>query len=234
MRFNEPDTNARKIAVYLLDSAGAAVTGFTPSAGQLKISKSGAAPVNGTGTWAEVSSGVYTYTATQAETVTYGYLLLIVNGFGGSQYVWVEEITGHITEGATDVSARRIPIYLTLTGTPVTGFSLVTLASQSTISVNGAAFAAGTGSFAETGLGAYYYQADTTEVADAGALVIKTIGAGHDNYVYIQTIHSTETEVADADPEPIAAPFTTEGLGTLDHVTDALKRLCEYAKVKAP
>ncbi len=233
MRFNEPDTNARKIAVYLLDSTNTPVTGFTPSAGQLKISKSGAAPVNGAGTWAEVSAGVYTYTCTQAETVTYGYILLIINGFGGDQYVWIEEITGHITEGATEIGARRVPIYLTLTGTPVTGFSLVTLASHSTISVNGAAFAAGTGAYAETGLGAYYYEAATTDVDEAGALVIKTIGAGHDNYVYIQTIHSSLIEEEDEDPEPIAAPFTTEGLDTLDHVTDALNRLCEYAKVKA-
>lgn len=78
---NQATAALKRIIFKLVDS----VDGFTPklaitfAAGELKLSKNGAAEVNIGGTVTEVAGGVYYYNPTTAELDTLGYLSLRTN-----------------------------------------------------------------------------------------------------------------------------------------------------------
>lgn len=227
MNFAETNPQARAIAVYLEDSGGP-VTGFSPAAGDIKVSLSGAVVATGGGTWTELSGGFYVYEASATEARTQSYVALIVQNYGGDPFVWVEDIGQRIAVNEGTGLARRIPIYLTSSSVPVTG---VAVSGETTLAINGAAFTAASGSFGESGLGLYYYQAALADVDESGIVILRTLGGSHDDYAYTQTIVS-DGEDADEDLTPIPAPYTPASPEYVDHVAAAIGRLCEYSKRK--
>lgn len=228
MNYAEKHSNARKIGVYLADAAGVAITGFTPSAGQLKVSLSGAATANGGGSWHELAAGAYVYTATQAETTTHSWLAVLVSGHGGDQFVWVEDIGDRVVAGEDRAAYLRMPVYLQdAAGTPVTGRDI---GATTQLSINSAAFAARLGAvYGEAGQGLYYYQADPAEVAAEGLVILKVLDAASKPYLYAQGVLAGASESA-ADLVPIAAPYAPGDQLYRDQLAAALARLCEYSK----
>lgn len=75
---SESTAARRRVLVYLVDDADGktAETGVTVSAGDVKISKNGAAEANHAGTWAELAGGLYSYEFTQGELDTLGFASL--------------------------------------------------------------------------------------------------------------------------------------------------------------
>jgi hypothetical protein len=82
MQIQRSTTNAaqRKIPFFAIDDDGAdsfaPKTGLTFSPTEVKLSKNGAAEVDGTGTITEIGGGAYCYNATQAEVDTLGFLTI--------------------------------------------------------------------------------------------------------------------------------------------------------------
>jgi hypothetical protein len=76
LKLSEGTAARRRILVYLLDDTDGktAETGVTVSAGDIKISKNGAAEANHTGTWTEISGGLYHYEYTSGELDTLGFI----------------------------------------------------------------------------------------------------------------------------------------------------------------
>jgi hypothetical protein len=76
LKQSESTAARRRILVYLVDDTDGktAETGVTVSAGDIKISKNGAAEANHAGTWTEVASGLYHYEFTSGELDTFGYV----------------------------------------------------------------------------------------------------------------------------------------------------------------
>lgn len=250
MNYNESDATLRRIPVYLEDSLGVPVTGATPTGAQILVSKSGDAFANGAGTWVEVGVGNYYYQATQAETATDSYIFLIVSATGAVVFPYTVDIGSRIAMDEDLAAARRIPIYLKLAGSPVTGLTLTGAEVQ--VGINGAAFANGVGTATETGYGAYYYEADLTEVAAVGYRVIKVNDAGADVYVYTfdvvavsvdagdgsyfgsyfggpGTTATTTTTVATS-AAAVVSPYVATAPEYVDHVANAINRLAEQFK----
>lgn len=252
MKFDETVAAYRKIPVFL-QSGGIGVTGFSPAAGELKISLSGDAAVNGGGVWAEIGGGIYTYQCTQAETQTLSYITLIVASTGIDTFCWFEDIGYRIAAGETAGARLRVPIFLIGTAGPVLGASVAT---ETQVSVNGGAFTAPSGTFGESGDGAYYYQAAPSEVATIGSLVLNIANALAP-CVYTQSVLDAVNTTAIADgvsgyfgsyfgagtevaptptpaPTPIPAAVTPASETYVNHAQSAIDRLCEFAKVVAP
>ena len=76
IKLNESTAARRRIPVTLVDDTDGktAETGITISAGDLKISKNGAAQANHSGTLTEIAIGDYYYEAAAGEVDTFGYL----------------------------------------------------------------------------------------------------------------------------------------------------------------
>jgi hypothetical protein len=96
----EPEAARRRIPVRLVSSAGVAQTGLTFSAGDLKLSKDGAAESNHSGTISEVAGGLYYYEATQSEVDTLGFLSLRVVKAGALDFIAVIAIREDTVRGA--------------------------------------------------------------------------------------------------------------------------------------
>jgi hypothetical protein len=258
MNYNETDADSRKLAVYLVDSSGTPVTGFVPASGELQVSLSGSALANGGGIWTEIGSGFYTYEATQAETQTYSFLALVITNAGIKTFVWTEDIGTRIAEGETDSAYLRIPLYLLLADgiTPATGLDL-SIDVTSRTSINAVAFGVPPGSFTEIGSGLYYYQADSSEVSNAGVLIVLCYDASITTFAYSQTITAGLTTSGPTGesgyfgsyfgtgdnapaavspvvtPTPIPVPVVAGDAEYVDHAEAAVNRLPEYAKSKS-
>lgn len=76
IKLSEATAARRRIPVVLVDDTDGktAETGITLSAGDMKISKNGAAEANHAGSLVELATGDYYYEATQGELDTVGYL----------------------------------------------------------------------------------------------------------------------------------------------------------------
>src|SRR5262245_49380679 len=87
-----------------------------------------------------------------------------------------------IAVGEATAAKRRVifPIYLDDGSSLATSGSAATTPPAGTIqvSINGAAFADGLGTFAHLASGIYYYEAAPSEVAAAGFLLIKFVRTG--------------------------------------------------------
>lgn len=253
MNYNESDATLRQIPIYLEDSGGSPVTGLTLTGAELKVSLSGAAFVDGGGTATEVGSGYYYYTATQAETLTDSFITLRVNDAAAKVYVISVDIGERIQQNEPAASARRLPIYMVDTsGTPVTGLTLDDTRAQ--VSVAGGAFADIVNTPAtEVGLGLYYYELDLTEVATSGVGILKVVHPSAVPYIYAWDV-VPEVVLDDGEcgyfggyfglclaeaasttgPSPVESPLELNDPEYLDLAAQAISRLCEYAKRKAP
>ncbi len=256
MNYGETTASKRRIAVYLVDSSGDPVTGLTLTGSEVQVSASGAAFADAAGTITEIGDGAYYYQATQADTETFGYLLLKVvdAGAAAEPFVFVTEIEingePRLLVSEANLTRRRMPIYLTDTdGVAVPALDLDGFIE---VSVAGAAFVAASGTWTETGSGAYYYTVDATENATSGLAVLKVTHGDARTYVYtfdvVDEYSPTEGDCAnyfgnyfgscdveegeDAGPDPIEAVAVSVPAVLVDHVTEALSRLPEYAKAK--
>ena len=222
MRYGEPIAALRQIPVYLIDAARAPVIGAAPSGSELQVSKSGAAWATAGGVWTEVGLGAYTYEASKAETQTGSFLLLRVAATGARVYVYAVDIGDGLVIGA-EAEARRVPIYLVdEDGDEVTGLTLS--GSEVQISIAGAAWATGTGTAAEIGLGAYYYELAEGEL-DEGIGMLRVSDAGAQVYVYTWDVTPAAVALAEGTAPLLADPEYAEGLVEIDHITAAIRRL---------
>lgn len=80
LQFKQSETTAarRRMLVRLVDATDLSTpeTGVTVAAGDLKISKNGAAEANHAGTWTEIGGGDYYYEFTSGELDTFGFIRL--------------------------------------------------------------------------------------------------------------------------------------------------------------
>ncbi len=177
---NESVAAARRIPLDLDDGAGAEYTGTAPTGSEVLISISGSAFATASGTVTKLRNGDFYYEATQAETRGRGFRLLRLakSGMGTAVFEWY---VGSRRASDADAVARRIPIMLELSGAAVTGITLT--GSEIEISVNGAAFATGTGTATEIGYGAYYYQPPASELS-RGYSLLNVNDSAADEYKY--------------------------------------------------
>lgn len=97
---SESTAAQRRIPLYLVD----ATDGFTPetglsfSAGDLKLSKNGAAEANHGGSVTEMAGGLYYYEATQGELDTVGFLSVRVAKTGVRAFVALCEVRDHVAD----------------------------------------------------------------------------------------------------------------------------------------
>lgn len=231
MKYNESDAGLRRIPVYLKDASGDPVPGLALAGSEIQVSLSGGAFVNGEGVWIERSAGLYYYEATQAESVTDSFVTVKVvdSSLVAKPYVFSVDIGDRIEVDELIAEARRVPIYMVdSSGNPVTGLTL----SDVELAENGFDFAAAVNAPAtEIGSGAYYYELDATEVTLEGVSTLKVEHASANTYVYaFDMIPSTDdTE----EPAPTPIPATAFEIGdpeAIDHIEEALARLCEQFK----
>jgi hypothetical protein len=227
VRFAEPIAALRRIPVYLVDAAGVPVTGVVPVGAELQISKAGSAWGVGGGTWSELGLGLYAYEATLAEATTTSFLLLRVAVAAARPYVYATDIGDRISPTAA-ANERRVPIYLVDgLGDPAPGVDISVVADNVTLTVAGGALTDGAGLLVEIGLGAYYYELDATELVEgAGVLRFEdVVDAVAQVYVYTWDVRPAGTPLAVV-TEPLKVPAdVTEQVTTIDHVTEALRRL---------
>lgn len=177
---NESVAAARRIPLDLDDGAGAEYTGAPPTGAEVLISIYGSAWQTAGGSVVKLRDGDFYYEATQAETRGRGFRLLRVaaTGLGTAIFEWY---VGARRSADANAEARRIPIMLELSGTPVTG--VVLTGAEVEMSINGAAFATGAGTAAEIGYGAYYYEPTAAEMA-RGHTMLNVNDAAADEYKY--------------------------------------------------
>jgi len=182
MKYAEPNPDERRIPIYLEDTSGNPVTGVVFAAGDIRVSKSGAAMADYAGTWTEVGGGLYYYEATQLEVTTPSFVMLAVTGTGAKKIVYTVGIGERISINNADPLARRIPIYLEdSTGAGVPGLAL---AGLSAFGKNGAAYVAPSGAFGEIENGAYYYELTLAEIDTAGFGVLSILDPSILDFVY--------------------------------------------------
>lgn len=220
----ETDPTFRRIYVYLVTSAREPVTGYTPSSGELRVSKSGATLADGAGSWVELADGHYYYQATQTELTTDSFLFLLVEAPTAVPFPLVVDIGDRIARGS-DASARRVPIYLQLSSAGVEGLDLDDTIE---IIVNGAAAAAADGSWGEAGGGVYYYEHTEDEIIDRGYRVLTVDHEDADAYAYGYSVLS---DIANA--EPVEPPALIPGAVVfgdpeyVDLAENAVNRMCQ-------
>lgn len=254
MNYNESDASLRQIPIYLEDSSGSPVTGATLTGAELKVSLSGAAFVNGGGTATEVGGGYYYYTATQAETLTDSFIMLRVADAAAKVYVVSVDIGTRVEQDEPSATARRLPIYLVDSGgNAVAGLTLDDTRVQ--LSAAGGAFADIVNTPAtEIGLGAYYYELDPTEVTTPGVNVLKVVHPSAVPYVYAWDVVAAAPALDSGEcgyfggyfglcggdttpasgPSPVESPLEPSDPEYIDLAAQAINRLCEFARRKAP
>lgn len=91
LKISESTSANRRIPVKLVDSVDgfSAEIGMVASAGEIKISKNGAAEANHAGTFTEIGGGLYYYQFTQGELDTAGFISFRMNKTGCRQYDFV-------------------------------------------------------------------------------------------------------------------------------------------------
>jgi len=94
MQQSEATAAQRRVLVYLVDDTDGktAETGVTISAGDVKISKNGAAEANHGGTWAEIATGTYYYEFTAAELDTLGFVAFKITKSGVRTFVTAAQV----------------------------------------------------------------------------------------------------------------------------------------------
>lgn len=177
---NESTAAARRIPLDLDDGAGSEYTGTAPSGSEVLISIQGGAFATAAGVVTKLRTGDFYYEATQAETRGRGMRLLRLAKSGMGTAIFEFYCGDRMASDPMD-EARRIPVMLELSGTPVTGVPVS--GSEIEVSNNGGAFTTGAGSAAEIGYGAYYYQPTATEYV-RGYSLINVNNAAADEYKY--------------------------------------------------
>lgn len=118
---NETFDTLRRFPFYCVyEIGGEAATGLTFSAGDLKISKNGAAEVNHAGSASELAGGLYYYQATPAEVDTQGFFTFRMAKANIRPFVVLSEVgnLGRIGAPAGVSLAGDVANLLTRLGTP--------------------------------------------------------------------------------------------------------------------
>jgi hypothetical protein len=163
MKLGESDLTQIRIPVSIVDTSGAAVTGYVPSAGELQISYSGSTLATAPGSLVEIGGGAYYYQGTTADAAVEGFTLVRINHTGYRGIGW-RPVTG---------SSGIITFPLEIDdadGLPVTGRA--PSAGALHLSINGAAYGSATGTFGEIGGGAYYYAHDVRSISGFVLLLV--------------------------------------------------------------
>lgn len=212
-----------KLPIYIADSAGVGVAALTFTGSEIQTSRNGAAFADAGGATGAIGLGAYYYQTTQSDES--GALLTIRAAKAGYD-AWVFACAPGVVDfaaGATGPS-RYVPMYLVdAAGAPVTG--AIPTGSEIQVSVDGAAWADGAGSWHSIGNGAYYYNPTTDEVSTPGLFMVKAAVTGA--VTYIRAVQLGDAE-ADDPPDPI--PITPVVAGDeeyLDIEALALSRLCQ-------
>ncbi len=203
IKYGETVAAARRIPVYLVDTSNNPVTGQVPVGAQLLVSLSGAAWVNGAGTWTERGTGNYYYEPTLAEVTTGSFLMIRVFVAAAKKFVFSVDIGTRFLINEDTASRRRVPVYM-IDATGVELASLTFAGAEKQVSERGAAFADAGGAITEIGgtglgLGAYYYDAPQTDVDSVGYGVLKVIKTGAVPYIYVWSVSDTPFDPVTAD-----------------------------------
>jgi hypothetical protein len=119
---NEAAAARRRLPLYMQTAAGAPATGLTFVAGDLKLSKNGAAQANHAGAVAEVGLGLYHYECAAGEVDTVGYLSVIVTKGGAQTFHAMAQVIPVPASGGGGATATEIAdAILTRDWTAVTG-----------------------------------------------------------------------------------------------------------------
>lgn len=92
LKKSEATAARRRIPFRMVDGSGAAVTGLTFAAADIKVSKNGAAEENSAGADTEIAGGLYYYEATQGELDTIGFVTFRATGAGAGVAVAVVQV----------------------------------------------------------------------------------------------------------------------------------------------
>lgn len=94
---DESTAARRRIPIICVDATDGVTpeTGVTISAGDLKLSKNGAAEGNHAGTLTELAGGLYYYEATAGELDTLGFLTLRLSKSGVKVFYGLVQVVGH-------------------------------------------------------------------------------------------------------------------------------------------
>lgn len=210
MRRNEPRAELRRIPIQLEDGAGNPITGADLD-GKISLSLSGAAPIAQAGTWTELGAGTYVYEATQPETDTDLFLLVMAIDASWRPFVlpvWIDD--GLVVAQAT-AGKRRMPIWIeSSSGLGVPGLALSGAEVQ--LCTDGVTFVNGTGAATEIGLGAYYYEATAAELVE-GIVVLKVIDSGG------SPMFTIAYDVAPGDAADPIAELVTPPIGAIASTT---------------
>ncbi len=112
---SEATAAQRRILVYLVDvnDGITPITGITVSAGDIKISKNGAANANHGGSWTEVGLGLYYYQFTSGEVDTLGYASFLIAQATIRTFVKEVQVVVLSPFAAISISIANIWDYLT-------------------------------------------------------------------------------------------------------------------------
>lgn len=120
---SESTAARRRVPVYLVDSTDGFTpeTGITFSAGDIKISKNGAAEGNHAGTVTELAGGLYYYECTSGEVDTLGFLSARFTKTGVRTFVAVAQVMAAAAGGSAPTATQIADEILTRDWTAVSG-----------------------------------------------------------------------------------------------------------------
>lgn len=203
-------------------------TGFTFSAGQVKIKAPGdVAFSNATlGNIVECGHGQYAVQLTSAQTASEGSVLVFFSDGTNRDFSNYEMIASSTDE------VLEIPFSIyNGSGVGVTGFTFSP--GDVEIRLPGGSFsAADEGNVVEYGLGQYALVLTSAQRLSPGAIMLFfSDGVNQDYFGYELNAADAGTDTTPADlPDPVPAPAASDLLDEYDHVAAMLDRLPEYAR----
>lgn len=189
----------------------------------------------------EIGYGDYVIALDASQVATDGYVFSTAHVTGSQPWSGYELIGPSMNIGGIAVnepsSAKRyLPFHLsdaTDPLTPVTGHSFVT--GEVKIRLPGGGYAnADVSQVAEIGNGDYVLVLSPTQVATAGLVFLAALVTGAQTWTSAYRVLGPKTTITVTPPTPL--PIVTSSTvvaEVIDHSTDALKRLCEFAKRRA-
>src|SRR5688572_14337103 len=109
LKLSEGTAARRRIPFRMVDADGAAVTGISFAAADIKVSKNGAAEGNSGGSDTEIAGGLYYYEATAGELDTLGFVTLRATGAGAGVAVAVAQVVSFDPYDAVRAGLTALP-----------------------------------------------------------------------------------------------------------------------------
>ena len=127
LKLSEGTAARRRIPLYLVEDSDGKTpkTGVTFVAGDIKLSKNGAAEANHGGTVSELAGGMYYYEATAAELDTFGFVSIRFTKAALRTFVALVQVVAHDVYDAAGLGLSRIDAAITSRAAPGAAMDLV-------------------------------------------------------------------------------------------------------------